>query len=222
MSKYEYVNIDQLDGRDTDAAGYRMHEMVRSPETKRLLRARNLFGVVRRHSVSHPESVKQLHELQRTAVEQKMAAFIILDSSRHHFNTPFEATVGMATVQDGLPLNQHHLPGIPGGIARKAGLVNAIATPAKNVTAWFGHEDAAHTLREDITDAYGFLHLQASESWTLATQLPTDDLQTEYHLGLTGADYWPITDLGRYDDVETRWEAPQMGRVYMAVEDFLG
>jgi len=168
-----------------------INELVNQDRVRERLVARHLLGVVRRHSGTPTDSLRQLQRARGvSADDQGLRTFVIKDITSGNIQ-------GMASIQDGLPLWRQR-EDLPAGLTRNPIFGARVDTPSHNVAAWEGFHMPEH-LRED----YEALRNLEPDSWTLEPRRYTHhSAQSRTAIAMAGYTIPVDGDAYRFDDLE--------------------
>lgn len=190
-----YVHLDNLEnggrGLSLQTFAEAISNLVFRPEVREMLLARNLHGVIRRHSGTPADSYHQLQRVTGSRAEaQGIDAFAILDSETNQVK-------GMASVQADLDLWSPRFPRLrfPTHYTRNSVLGEKVETPTYNVSAW----DVEGP--EVLAGAYYYLRDWQPDCWTIEPPSRSDSSVTMIEaLNLAG---FSLRRFGPLDDGET-------------------
>lgn len=209
MSQLEFIPLANHSTSEAREVGADIYGLLQKSEVVKSLRARNLLGLVARHTVSPERSADSMESLLNPQKQKMLQAFVIRAAGT-------ETTVGMATIQHDLQLHKQRLPLSAKITRRLRPLLSAhVEVEGANVSAWTDYTRVDGSgLYTDIHESYKFLKGKAPESWTLVSNAQDPNINT-FIDAVYKAGFLPdvSTCWTRLDEGENTWTPAPLGIV---------
>jgi len=212
MSNLEFIPVTSHTTGELREVGADIYGLLQKPQVVESLKARNLLGVVARHTVSPERSAESMESLVASPTLRNLQAFVIRAAGT-------EVTVGMATIQQGLELYRQRLP-LPAKLTRKFSplLSTKVNFGGANVSAWTDYcRDNSQGLYADMKASYKFLRRKSPDCWTLVPNTKDQSLNS-YIDAISHAGFRPDikTCWTRLDEGENLWTPAPLGVVFVS------
>lgn len=198
--------IEEFD--ESEIVGEVSHQLTahaRNRDTASMLIARGHKGTVDRYKQSQKVTIENIEELRN---QEHLSTLVAHNSGGR--------VLGLATIQENLPLREQHRA-IPAALARRIGgdvspLVESEHLPTFNVFGWVssGYNAGLGPLAAHRA-VYEELHRLAPDSWTIESTAT----HAYIHSGIIMAGYEPLGVPEMYDELEQPW-VPPLSQFYIA------
>ncbi len=174
--------------------------LVQNPETQSDLWARNRRGTIRRYGISPVKAAENLKGLRN---QDHLSAYVVRHAG---------STIGMATIQQDLPLYEQS-GSWPAAIARRFGLSTRVENaPEYNVSGWIdnAHAKALGKIAA-LSQIYAQLRTFAPDSWTIESA----GWNPQIDRAIVAGGYEPLGLPAMYDELE-RPGIPPLSQFYIS------